>query len=97
MTGHNRLLDIALELERIALEDEYFISRKLTRTSIFIPASSIRPWFAGDNVSGDVRHSAHRGLAGAMAGDDHRSRAKDHASAPNLVGQPRRELPKQQT
>ena len=29
MTGRNRLLDIALELERIALEDEYFISRKL--------------------------------------------------------------------
>ena len=29
LTGRNRLLDIALELERIALEDEYFISRKL--------------------------------------------------------------------
>lgn len=29
VTGHNRLLDIALELERVALEDEYFISRKL--------------------------------------------------------------------
>ena len=29
ITGRNRLLDIALELERIALEDEYFISRKL--------------------------------------------------------------------
>ena len=29
ITGHNRLLDIALELERIALDDEYFISRKL--------------------------------------------------------------------
>ena len=29
VTGHNRLLDIALELEGIALEDEYFISRKL--------------------------------------------------------------------
>jgi citrate synthase len=29
VTGRNRLLDIALELERIALEDEYFISRKL--------------------------------------------------------------------
>src|SRR5438874_3000092 len=28
-TGRNQLLDIALELERIALEDEYFISRKL--------------------------------------------------------------------
>src|SRR5215510_4067369 len=29
ITGRNPLLDIALELERIALEDEYFISRKL--------------------------------------------------------------------
>ncbi|MGB8261471.1 MAG: citrate synthase [Terracidiphilus sp.] len=28
-TGHNPKLDIALELERIALEDEYFIKRKL--------------------------------------------------------------------
>jgi citrate synthase len=28
-TGKNPLLDIALELERIALQDEYFISRKL--------------------------------------------------------------------
>jgi len=29
VTGTNPLLDIALELERIALQDEYFISRKL--------------------------------------------------------------------
>ena len=29
MTGRNPLLDIALELERIALEDDYFIKRKL--------------------------------------------------------------------
>jgi citrate synthase len=29
VTGSNPLLDVALELERIALEDEYFISRKL--------------------------------------------------------------------
>jgi citrate synthase len=29
VTGRNRLLDIALELERIALGEEYFISRKL--------------------------------------------------------------------
>ena len=28
-TGRNPLLDMALELERIALEDEYFVSRKL--------------------------------------------------------------------
>ena len=29
VTGKNPVLDIALELERIALEDEYFVSRKL--------------------------------------------------------------------
>ena len=29
VTGRNPLLDIALELERIALEDEYFVSRTL--------------------------------------------------------------------
>jgi citrate synthase len=29
VTGTNPLLDIALELEKIALEDEYFIDRKL--------------------------------------------------------------------
>ena len=29
VTGKNPILDIALELERIALEDEYFVTRKL--------------------------------------------------------------------
>jgi citrate synthase len=29
VTGRNPLLDIALELERIALDDDYFVSRKL--------------------------------------------------------------------
>jgi citrate synthase len=29
ITGHNPLLDVALELERIALEDDYFVSRNL--------------------------------------------------------------------
>jgi citrate synthase len=29
VTGRDPLLDIAIELERIALEDEYFVSRKL--------------------------------------------------------------------
>jgi citrate synthase len=29
VTGKNPLLDIALELEKIALEDDYFVSRKL--------------------------------------------------------------------
>jgi citrate synthase len=29
VTGSNQLIDIALELERIALQDEYFVSHKL--------------------------------------------------------------------
>ncbi|MEX1254365.1 MAG: citrate/2-methylcitrate synthase, partial [Dehalococcoidia bacterium] len=29
VTGRNPLLDIAIELEKIALEDEYFVSRRL--------------------------------------------------------------------
>ena len=29
LTGRNPLIDIAMELERIALEDDYFVSRKL--------------------------------------------------------------------
>ena len=29
VTGHNPLLDVALELEKIALEDEYFVKRRL--------------------------------------------------------------------
>jgi citrate synthase len=29
LTGRNRLLDIAVELEKIALEDDYFVSRRL--------------------------------------------------------------------
>jgi citrate synthase len=29
VTGHNRKIEIALELERIALKDEYFVQRKL--------------------------------------------------------------------
>jgi citrate synthase len=33
VTGRNPLLDIALELERIALEDDYFVSASSTRTS----------------------------------------------------------------
>jgi citrate synthase len=35
VTGRNPKLDIALELERIALEDEYFIKRKLSPTVDF--------------------------------------------------------------
>jgi len=37
VTGRNAKLDIALELERIALEDDYFIKRKLYPNVDFYP------------------------------------------------------------
>ena len=45
VTGKNPLLDIALELERIALEDEYFVTpQALSRTWTSTRASSTRRW-----------------------------------------------------
>jgi hypothetical protein len=41
VTGRNRKLDIALELERIALEDDYFVSRKLYPNVDFYSASRV--------------------------------------------------------
>src|SRR5438477_11563316 len=39
---------------------------------------------SGGDVPGDVRHTAHRRLVSAMAGDDHRPRAKDRSATPDL-------------
>jgi hypothetical protein len=85
VTGRNRLLDIALELERIALEDEYFISRKLYPNVDFysgiiyqamgLPEAMFPVMFA---IPRTVR------LAGTMAGDDQRPGAKNRPATPNL-------------
>ena len=70
VTGKNPLLDIALELERIALQDDYFVSASSTPTSISTRGSSTRRWASrSDHVPGAVRHSAHGRLAGAVGGD----------------------------
>ena len=42
VTGRNPLLDIALELEKIALDDEYFVERKLYPNVDFYSGSSTR-------------------------------------------------------
>ena len=45
VTGKNPLLDIALELERIALQDDYFVSRKLyPERRLLLRARSTRRW-----------------------------------------------------
>ena len=66
VTGRNPLLDVALELERIALQDDYFISRKLYPNVDFysgliyramnLPASLFTVMFAVPRTCGWVAH-----------------------------------------
>ena len=66
VTGRNPLLDVALELERIALQDDYFISRKLYPNVDFysgliyramkLPASMFTVMFAVPRTCGWVAH-----------------------------------------
>jgi citrate synthase len=66
VTPRNPLLDVALELERIALEDDYFISRKLYPNVDFysgliyramnLPASMFTVMFAVPRTCGWVAH-----------------------------------------
>jgi len=44
LNGQNPLLEIALECERIALEDDYSSSASSIPTWTSIPASSTSPW-----------------------------------------------------
>ena len=85
VTGKNPLLDIALELERIALEDEYFITRKLYPNVDFYSGLIYQAMgFPVDDVPGAVRDSAHRRLDRAVGGDAARPRAEDRPSAAAL-------------
>ena len=85
VTGKNPLLDIALELERIALEDDYFISRKLYPNVDFysgliyqamgFPVTMFPVLFA---IPRTVR------LDRAVGRDAARPGSEDHASAADL-------------
>ena len=68
VTGANPLLEIALELEQIALEDEYFIERKLYPNVDFYSGLIYEALgHPGRDVHGDVRDRAHR-RAGSRSG-----------------------------
>ena len=85
VTGKNPLLEIALELERIALEDEYFVTRKLYPNVDFYSGLIYQAMgFPVDDVPGAVRHPAHRRLAGPVGGDADRSGAEDRPPAADL-------------
>ena len=85
VTGKNPKLDVALELERIALEDEYFVKRKTVSQRGFLfrhhlPGHGLQP----RDVYRAVRHSAHGRLVGAMGGNGKRSGAENRPPAPDL-------------
>ena len=85
VTGKNPLLDMALELERIALEDEYFvIAQALSERGLLFRADLPGDGLPGRHVPGAVRDPAHRGLDRAVGGDAHRSGSEDCAAAPDL-------------
>ncbi len=85
VTGRNPLLDIALELERIALEDEYFITRRLYPNVDFysgliyqamsFPVTMFPVLFAIPRTVG---------LDRAVGGDAARSGAEDRAAEADL-------------
>jgi len=98
VTGRNRLLDVALELERIALEDEYFISRKLYPNVDFysgiiyqamgLPEAMFPVMFAIPRTVGWLAQWQE------MINDQEQKIARPRQI---FVGQSRRELPKQKT
>jgi len=87
VTGRNPKLEIALELERIALEDEYFVKRKLYPNVDFY--SGIIYQAMGFNRRSSRCCSPIRALRAGwphVAGAAGRPRAKDRAPAPDLYG-----------
>ena len=85
VTGKNPLLDIALELERIALQDDYFVTRKLYPNVDFYSGPDLPgDGLPGRDVPGAVRHPAHGRLDRAVGRDAARPRAEDRAAAADL-------------
>ncbi len=87
VTGKNPLIDIAVELERIALSDEYFIKRKLYPnvdfySGIIYQALGLRARV----LYRAVCHSAHHRLALAMGRNAARRRPENRPAPPDLPG-----------
>ena len=77
VTGVNPLLDIALELEKIALEDEYFVKRKLYPNVDFYSGLIYEALgLPVDDVPGAVRDPAHQRLDRPVARDGRRTRSR---------------------
>ena len=87
VTGKNPLLAIALELERIALQDDYFVKRKLYPNVDFYSGLIYEAMgFHTGLLHGALRDPAHGRLARPVAGAAERQRAEDRAAAAGLHG-----------
>ena len=79
------VLDVAKELERIALSDDYFIEKKLYPNVDFYSGVILNAiGFPTDMFTALVRARAHGRLGRAVERDDRRSRAEDRPPAPAL-------------
>lgn len=98
VTGRNRLLDIALELERIALEDEYFISRKLYPNVDFY-SGIIYQAMGLPEAMFPVMFAIPRTVGWLAQWQEMITDPEQKITRPRqiFVGQPRRDLPKQKT
>ena len=92
------ILKVALELERIALSDDYFIEKKLGPNIDFYSAITLKALgFPTDMFTVLYRHRPHGGLDRAMEGDDRRSLAAHRQAAPALYRSHRAHLRAEQT
>jgi citrate synthase len=98
VTGRNRLLDIALELEGIALEDEYFISRKLYPNVDFY-SGIIYQAMGLPTTMFPVMFAIPRTVGWLAQWQEMITDPEQKITRPRqiFVGQPRRELPKQKS
>ena len=79
------LFELAMTLEKIALEDEYFVSRKLYPNVDFYSGHRAEgDRHPGAAVHGDLRAGAHGRLDRAAERDDRRSGVQDRPAAPAL-------------
>jgi citrate synthase len=86
----NELLDIAKELEGIALADDYFVSRKLYPNVDFYTGLIYQAMgFPTEMFTGPVRHRPAARLDRAVARDDRRPEHQDRPSAAGLHGRHR--------
>ena len=89
-TGIDPKLEIALELERIALEDEYFVSRKLYPNVDFYSGLIYKAMGYPDGLlHRPLRARPPAGLDRPVGGDAHRQRDEDRPAAAALRGRGR--------